>query len=147
MLQDDESAEHSLLALALQSSEVGRKFEYGKITLGYGHELLQRETHVPDMEPAEEAQNWQLPSERHAEQLWPLYTEQSLQVVLKVHGIAETGAGHAVPKYGMHVPVARLVPQNWQEAPELLAQAEHGVPSALQVAASFVALQASEFFQ
>lgn len=59
----------------------------------------------------------------------------------------ETGAGHAVPMYGMHAPVVRLVPQNWQNSPELVAQLEQGAPSALHVAAALVELQASEFFQ
>ena len=66
--------------------------------------------------------------------------------VLTVHGVAETGAGHAVPISGIHAPVVRLVPQNWQ-APNLVAQLEQGAPSALHVAAALVELQASEFFQ
>ena len=60
--------------------------------------------------------------------------------------MAETGAGHAVPMAGMHAPVVRLVPQNWQ-SPSLVAQLEQGAPSALHVAATLVKLQASEFFQ
>jgi hypothetical protein len=70
-----------------------------------------------------------------------------LHVEVKVHGMAETGAGHAVPMYGMHAPVVRLVPQNWQDGPLLVAQLEHGEPRALQVAAELVMLHASEFFQ
>ena len=60
--------------------------------------------------------------------------------------MAETGAGHAVPMYGMHAPVVRLVPQNWQ-APFFVAQLEQGAPSALHVDAELVELQASDFFQ
>ena len=117
------------------------------MTFGYGHAMLVREMQVPAVEPAEVAQNWQLLSARHDEHPWPLYTEQSLHDVLRIQGVAETGAGHAVPMAGMQAPVVRLVPQNWHKEGCCVAQLEQGAPNALHVAAAIVALQAIEFFQ